>query len=97
MVGSEFIGSKSGNGTASEGVSEEAAAIISAALMHVPFDGWCDEALIAGAVDAGIEPERVNVSFPSGPIDAIVAISRWQMQKWLLLLTHWMTSLKRCI
>jgi ubiquinone biosynthesis protein COQ9 len=73
MVGRDFIESMSGNGTAGEGVSEEAAVIVSAALMHVPFDGWSDEALVAGAVDAGIEPKRVGVCFPSGPVDAIVA------------------------
>ena len=73
MVGSEFTDLKSGNGTAGEGVSDEVAAIISAALLHVPFDGWSNEALMAGAVDAGIDPARVTVSFPSGPIDAIVA------------------------
>ena len=73
MVGRDFTESMSGNGTAGEGVSEEAAAIVSAALMHVPFDGWSDEALVAGAVDAGIEPERVSFCFPSGPVDAIVA------------------------
>lgn len=73
MIRRDFTESMLGNGTAREGVTEEAAAIVSAALMHVPFDGWSDEALVAGAVDAGIEPERVNVCFPSGPIDAIVA------------------------
>ena len=73
MVGRDFTESMSGNGTAGEGVSEEAAAIVSAALMHVPFDSWSDEALVAGAVDACIEPERVSVCFPSGPVDAIVA------------------------
>jgi ubiquinone biosynthesis protein COQ9 len=73
MVGRDFTEAMSGNGTADECVSEEAAAIVSAALMHVPFDGWSDEALVAGAVDAGIEPERVSVCFPSGPVDAIVA------------------------
>ena len=73
MVGRDFTESMSGNGIAGEGVSEEAAVIVSAALMHVPFDGWSDGALVAGAVDAGIEPERVGVCFPSGPVDAIVA------------------------
>ena len=53
-------------------LSEEAAAIIRAALPHVPFDGWSDEALRAGASDAQIDPDRVEVCFPGGAIDAIV-------------------------
>jgi ubiquinone biosynthesis protein COQ9 len=53
-------------------LSEEAAAIIRAALPHVPFDGWSDEALRAGASDAQIDPDRVDVFFPGGAIDAIV-------------------------
>ena len=73
MVGRKFTESILGNDITSEGVSEEVAAIISAALMHVPFDGWSNDALSAGAVDAGIEPERVSACFPGGPVDAIVA------------------------
>ena len=63
----------SGKISAGEIVSDEAAAIVSAALMHIPFDGWTEEALVAGAIDAGIDAERVGVCFPAGPIDAIVA------------------------
>jgi ubiquinone biosynthesis protein COQ9 len=73
MVGRKFTESILGHDITSEGVSEEVAAIISAALMHVPFDGWSNDALSAGAVDAGIEPERVSACFPGGPVDAIVA------------------------
>ena len=72
MVGQGVVVSMSDRGVAGESVSKEAAAIVLAALMHIPFDGWTEEALMAGAVDAGIDLERVNVCFPSGPIDAIV-------------------------
>ena len=58
----------SGKISADEIVSDEAAAIVSAALMHIPFDGWTEEALVAGAIDAGIHVERVSVCFPSGPM-----------------------------
>jgi len=54
-------------------VSEEAALIVNAALMHVPFDGWSEAALRAGAEDAGIDPDRVNICFPNGAIDAVAA------------------------
>jgi len=51
---------------------QTAAAIVEAALMHVPFDGWGSEALLAGASDAGFGPEAVDAHFPGGAIDAIV-------------------------
>jgi ubiquinone biosynthesis protein COQ9 len=54
-------------------VSEQAAAIITASLMHIPFDGWSREALQAGAVDAGVDPDQVDVCFPGGALDAVVA------------------------
>ena len=73
MIRRDFTDSMAGNSAVGEGVTEEVALIVSAALMHIPFEGWSDEALIAGAVDAGIEPDRVSVCFPSGPIDAILA------------------------
>ncbi len=73
MVKQKVTVSKSSKTGADESVSDEAAAIVLAALMHIPFDGWTEAALVAGAVDAGINTERVGVCFPSGPIDAIVA------------------------
>ena len=53
-----------------------AVAILNAALMHVPFDGWSDAALAAGAADAGVEQHLVSASFPRGAIDAIALHSR---------------------
>ena len=53
-----------------------AVAILNAALMHVPFDGWSDAALAAGAADAGVEQHLVSALFPSGAIDAIALHSR---------------------
>lgn len=54
-------------------ISDEAKAIVRAALMHVPFDGWGEEALRAGAEDAGFDPDMVNIHFPGGALDAIAA------------------------
>jgi len=53
-----------------------AVAILNAALMHVPFDGWSDAALAAGAADAGVEQHLVPAFFPRGAIDAIALHSR---------------------
>ena len=53
-----------------------AVAILNAALMHVPFDGWSDAALAAGAADAGVEQNLVSALFPRGAIDAIALHSR---------------------
>ena len=53
-----------------------AVTILNAALMHVPFDGWSDVALTAGAADAGVEQHLVSALFPRGAIDAIALHSR---------------------
>ena len=50
--------------------------ILNAVLMHVPFDGWSDAALAAGAADAGVEQHLVSALFPRGAIDAIALHSR---------------------
>jgi len=47
-------------------------AILHAALAHVPFDGWSQLSLNAGARDAGYDATMVMRVFPGGPIDAIV-------------------------
>jgi ubiquinone biosynthesis protein COQ9 len=53
-------------------VDPDAASIIEAALVHVPFDGWGQAALNAGAADAGFTADDVARLFPSGALDAIV-------------------------
>ena len=57
-------------------VDPAAVAVLNATLMHVPFDGWSDAALAAGAADAGVSYDLVAVLFPKGAIDAIVLHSR---------------------
>jgi len=46
-------------------------AIVLAAAPHVAFDGWGDEALAAGAVDAGYDAKTAKRLFPGGGVDAI--------------------------
>lgn len=46
-------------------------AIVLAAAPHVAFDGWGDEALAAGALDAGFDAKTAKRLFPDGAVDAI--------------------------
>ena len=64
------------HGAFSHAVHPDAAAIISAALTHVPFDGWGEASLVAGAMDAGFTAEDVARHFPGGALDAILAHSQ---------------------
>ncbi len=50
--------------------------ILRASIQHVPFDGWCEAALLAGANDCGHDAEAVRVAFPRGATDAIALHSR---------------------
>lgn len=47
------------------------ARILDKALAHVPFDGWSEKALMAGAEDAGYEPAMALDAFPGGVPDAL--------------------------
>ena len=53
-----------------------AVAILRASMLHVPFDGWGDVALLSGANDCGYEAEAVSAAFPRGAVDAITLHSR---------------------
>ena len=53
-------------------VHPDATAIIAAALVHIPFDGWTSEALVAGAAEAGFTADDVARLFPGGAVDAVV-------------------------
>ena len=46
-------------------------AIVLAAAPHVAVDGWGDEALAAGALDAGFDAATAKRMFPGGGLDAI--------------------------
>ena len=50
--------------------------ILRASMAHVPFDGWGESALLAGANDCGHDPEAVRTAFPRGATDAIALHSR---------------------
>lgn len=50
-------------------------AIVAAALPHIPFDGWTERALVAGARAAGMEASEAARLFPRGPVEAIEVYS----------------------
>jgi ubiquinone biosynthesis protein COQ9 len=51
-------------------------AILDAALIHVPFDGWSDEALRAAALDVDIDIATARALFPRGGVDLALAFHR---------------------
>ena len=51
--------------------------LLLASLPHVPFDGWSDRALRAGAEDAGLTPAEALNAFPAGPSEALALFSDW--------------------
>jgi ubiquinone biosynthesis protein COQ9 len=57
------------------------ARLIEAILPHVPFDGWTDAALKAGAADAGIELARAINAFPGGMAEVLAENHRYGDQR----------------
>lgn len=52
------------------------AAILQAALAHVPFDGWSDATLRAAAADSGADPALARALFPRGGVDLALEYHR---------------------
>ncbi len=57
-------------------MTDQAAALLDAALIHVPFDGWSDDALRAAATDTGIDLARARALYPRGGVDLALAYHR---------------------
>jgi ubiquinone biosynthesis protein COQ9 len=51
------------------------AAVVEAALNHIPFDGFTDKTLQAAAVEAGLDSSDIPRLFPSGPLGLVEAYS----------------------
>ncbi|MBK5928670.1 COQ9 family protein [Rhodobaculum claviforme] len=49
------------------------AALLEAALPHVPFDGWADATFRAAIEDAGIDPALARATCPRGGVDLALA------------------------
>jgi len=47
-------------------IEELRAALLEATLRHVPFDGWTDQAMAAGAKEAGLSAAEAARAFPRG-------------------------------
>ncbi|MCG8508637.1 MAG: COQ9 family protein [Rhodospirillales bacterium] len=57
--------------TQAMGVQEFRDRVLVGALTHVPFDGWTERSLGAGAVDAGMNPADGLRAFPTGALEAV--------------------------
>jgi ubiquinone biosynthesis protein COQ9 len=51
--------------------------LLTATLAHVPFDGWSEAALRAGAEDAGLSAAEALNAIPGGPAEAVSLFSGW--------------------
>jgi len=56
--------------------SRPADRLLSAALSHVPFDGWSDATLAAAALDCEIDLAEARALFPRGGVDLALAYHR---------------------
>ena len=54
-----------------EHLESERAAILQAALKHVPFDGWSASALSRAVEEAGLDPSMADRAFPRGARDLV--------------------------
>jgi ubiquinone biosynthesis protein COQ9 len=51
-------------------------AMLDAALVHVPFDGWSDRTLRAAVAEAGVDPGLARALFPRGAVDLALAFHK---------------------
>lgn len=51
--------------------------LLGAALVHVPFDGWCRRSLRAGAADLGMDLGLARRLFPRGGDDLLIHLEDW--------------------
>lgn len=57
--------------------------LLEAVLVHVPFDGWSDEALAAAGRDLGLGDGGARLLFPGGVVELVSAFSAWADMKML--------------
>lgn len=60
----------------SQATTELKARIVTAALDHVPFDGWSDATLCAALSDCDVDTETGRALFPRGAVDLALAFHR---------------------
>jgi len=59
--------------TGDDGMTATRDALLDAALLHVPFDGWSEATLRAAILDAGVAPGLAKALFPRGAVDLALA------------------------
>ena len=57
-------------------MNDQSDAILDAAMMHVPFDGWSEASFVAAAADADVAMAEARALFPRGAIDLAIAFHR---------------------
>lgn len=57
-------------------MSDQSDAMLDAAMMHVPFDGWSETSFTAAASDADVPLAEARALFPRGAVDLAVAFHR---------------------
>ncbi|MEJ6390370.1 COQ9 family protein [Gymnodinialimonas ulvae] len=57
-------------------MTDQSNAILDAAMMHVPFDGWTETSFTAAAQDADVPMAEARALFPRGAVDLALAFHR---------------------
>lgn len=57
-------------------MTDQATALLDAALIHVPFDGWSEDALRGACADTGIDLATARALYPRGGVDLALAYHR---------------------
>ncbi len=57
-------------------MTDQANTLLDAALIHVPFDGWSEDALRAAASDTGIDLATARALYPRGGVDLALAFHK---------------------
>lgn len=75
--------------------SDPRAAILQAALVHVPFDGWTHQVLQKAADEVGVNAAELMVLYPAGPADLLWQFSEMGETEMLARLTkHKLITMK---
>ena len=74
-----------------------AVSILRASMIHVPFDGWGEAALIAGAADSGHDAAGLIPLFRVAQSMRSRVIRGWQINRWLMRFWRFLSVQKKCI
>ena len=71
--------------------------ILRASMPHVPFDGWGEAALIAGAADSGHDAAGLIPLFRVAQLMRSRFIRGWQINQWLMRFWRFPSVREKCI